>query len=64
MLQLSTDKNALRDSRKFLQEHLTKWISDFSRDIQKYALTEFYRGAAIILKGFIFEDLNLLNEII
>lgn len=64
MLQLSTDKSALRDSRKFLQEHLTKWIPDFSRDVQKYALTEFYRGAAIILKGFIFEDLNLLDEII
>ncbi|MBQ7561768.1 MAG: molecular chaperone TorD family protein [Synergistaceae bacterium] len=64
MLQLSTDKSALRDSRKFLQEHLTKWIPDFSCDVQKYALTEFYRGAAIILKGFIFEDLNLLDEII
>ena len=65
MLQLSTDesKDALDDSRRFLEEHLIKWIPDFSRDIQKHALTEFYRGAAVILKGFISEDLNLLNEL-
>ena len=66
MLQLSNDSNneALRDSMRFLDEHLTKWIPDFSRDIQKHALTEFYRGAAIILKGFISEDLNLLHAIL
>lgn len=66
MFQLSTntDKNALKDSRKFLEEHLMKWIPDFSRDVQKHALTEFYRGVAVILKGFISEDLKLLNELL
>ena len=64
MLQLSTDKQALKDSRKFLREHLTQWIPEFSQDVQKHALTEFYRGAAIILKGFIAEDLILLDEIL
>lgn len=56
--------NALNDSLNFLREHLIKWIPDFSRDVQKYAITDFYRGAAVILKGFISEDLNLLNELL
>ncbi|MBR1437309.1 MAG: molecular chaperone TorD family protein [Synergistaceae bacterium] len=64
MLQLSRDNNALKDSMKFLKEHLTQWIPDFSRDIQKHALTEFYRGSAVVLKGFISEDFNLLHEIL
>ena len=66
MLQLSTneDDSALKDSMKFLEQHITKWVPDFSVDIQKYALTEFYRGAAVILKGFISEDFKLLHEIL
>lgn len=64
MLQLAGIEGAMKDSRRFLEEHLTKWIPDFSRDVQKHALTEFYRGAAIILKGFISEDLQLLREIL
>ena len=66
MLQLATNtsQDALRDSKKFLDDHMSKWIPDFSRDIQKHALTEFYRGAAIILKGFILEDSKLLDELL
>ncbi|MBQ4470685.1 MAG: molecular chaperone TorD family protein [Synergistaceae bacterium] len=63
-LALNSSEDALKDSKKFLDEHLTQWIADFSRDVQKHALTEFYRGAAIILKGFIAEDLKLLNELL
>ena len=51
--------NVLNDSRDFLEKHLSQWISDFSADVQKNALTEFYRGAAILLKGFILEDLEI-----
>lgn len=64
MLQLAVNEDALKDSMKFLDGHLSQWVSEFSRDIQKYALTEFYRGAGIILKGFVIEDMNLLGEIL
>ena len=58
------EDKTLSDGRKFLQEHLSQWVPDFSRDIQKNALTAFYQGAAVVLKGFIAEDLNVLQDIL
>lgn len=39
--------------RKFLEEHLNKWVPAFSEDIIKNTKEDFYRGAALLLRGFI-----------
>ncbi len=39
--------------RKFLEEHLNKWVPAFSEDIIKNTKEDFYRGAASLLRGFI-----------
>jgi len=39
--------------RKFLEEHLNKWVPAFSEDIIKNTKQDFYRGAALLLRGFI-----------
>lgn len=39
--------------QKFLEEHLNKWIPAFSDDIIKNTKQDFYRGAALLLRGFI-----------
>lgn len=39
--------------QKFLDEHLNKWVPAFSEDIIKYTKEDFYRGVALLLRGFI-----------
>ncbi len=39
--------------QKFLEEHLNKWIPAFADDIIKNTEQDFYRGAALLLRGFI-----------
>jgi TorA maturation chaperone TorD len=41
---------------KFLEGHLNKWVPAFSEDILRDAKHDFYRGAALLLRGFIFSE--------
>lgn len=47
--------------RDFLNDHLSKWISDVCDDIIEKAETDFYKGIATITNAFIFEDLKTLR---
>jgi putative dimethyl sulfoxide reductase chaperone len=53
----------LTDQKKFLEEHL-KWVPQFSTNVLQNANTKFYQGAALLLKGFIETDFQLIDEII
>ena len=57
-------KEVLYDQKKFLEEHLLKWVPDLTRDIVKSAKTDFYVGMAKVLKGFLEIDLKALNELL
>lgn len=50
----------LKIERDFLNNHLSKWVSDVCDEIVKKAETDFYKGIATITKVFIFEDLEAL----
>jgi TorA maturation chaperone TorD len=39
--------------KKFLKEHLNKWIPAFSGEILRSTKQDFYKGAALLLRGFI-----------
>ncbi|MCD8511914.1 MAG: molecular chaperone TorD family protein [Bacillus sp. (in: Bacteria)] len=47
----------------FLQDHLLSWVPAFHKDMKTSAATEFYRGVADLLLGFLVIDKVLLNEI-
>ncbi len=40
----------------FLTEHLGSWIGEFCHQVERHALTDFYRGLALILEAFISAD--------
>ncbi len=61
----SKDKEALKvleKQRTFLNEHILKWVPEFCDKIIKSTNDEFYRGVAIVTKGFIEEDARVLEE--
>ncbi|MCB8818239.1 TorD/DmsD family molecular chaperone [Desulfosporosinus shakirovi] len=52
-----------RDQREFLKGHLLKWINQFSQTVIQSANTDFYKGMAKILSGFLSLDLKALEEL-
>ncbi|MCL5976913.1 MAG: molecular chaperone TorD family protein [Nitrospirae bacterium] len=44
--------------KKFLEEHLVKWIPEYCNEFQKYAGTVFYKEVANILKEFILSEVE------
>jgi putative dimethyl sulfoxide reductase chaperone len=46
----------------FLKKHLGSWVGDFCEQVQKHALTDFYRGFALILNEFIKKDIQYLHH--
>jgi len=51
------------DAKAFLEEHLLSWTDKFCADIEKYAETDFYKGAAALLRGYLHMDAALLDEL-
>ena len=45
--------------RGFLRNHMIRWVPHWSRDVDTYARTDFYRGVALLASG-ILRDLDLV----
>jgi TorA maturation chaperone TorD len=54
----------LTDSLNFLENHLLKWVGDLTRDMKTGATTDFYKGMADILLGYIQLDQSALRELL
>jgi anaerobic sulfite reductase subunit A len=52
---------SLGEQREFLEKHLLRWFSDFCRDVDRYAFTGFYQGAAKITQGFLERERMLME---
>ncbi len=48
--------------RKFLEEHLNQGVPVFSEDIVRTTEKDFYRGAAMLLRGFIFSETERMKH--
>ena len=46
----------------FLDNHLLNWVPAFCDDVDHYASTDFYRGAAKMTRGFVRLDRDLLEQ--
>jgi|GEM_PF-385234 len=56
--------NILVRQKKFLEEHLTKWIPKLCTEIEGRTKSPFYRSFAKFTRSFLEEDLDLLDELI
>ena len=54
----------LADQKAFLDEHLLKWVPDWTRDVVKSAETDFYRGMAELLEAYLRFDQETLGELL
>jgi TorA maturation chaperone TorD len=54
----------LKDQKAFLDEHLLKWVPDWTRDVVNSAQTDFYRGMVLLLDAFLKLDGELTEELI
>ncbi|MEL7563278.1 MAG: molecular chaperone TorD family protein [Dehalobacterium sp.] len=42
----------------FMRQHLGRWASDYAQEMERYAQTDFYRGIALLLKDFMWEEMD------
>lgn len=49
---------------EFLRKHLGSWISEFCCQVEKHALTDFYRGFALILEAVVITDIQYLHDLV
>lgn len=54
----------VRQEGEFLKKHLASWVGDYCVRVEKHALTDFYRGVAIILKGYMAAEIDYLEALI
>jgi TorA maturation chaperone TorD len=57
-------RNLLMRQKKFLEEHLIKWIPKLCAEIEEKTKSPFYRSFAKFTRIFIKEDLSLLDAMI
>lgn len=53
----------LKAQQSFLQEHLGKWIAEFSARIEEHTETGFYKNLANLTKIFILNDLKNISAV-
>lgn len=53
----------IRAQEGFLDVHLAQWAPLFCEEVQKFSQTDFYRGLALLLRGFCAQDLAFLQEL-
>ena len=54
----------LRAQRNFMRYHLGAWVPAFTREVERFAQTDFYLGAAKVTRGFVTADAELLDEVL
>ena len=56
-------KSYLSKQKSFFNDHLNVWIPDFCDDLEKLTKEQFYKAAALITRGFLKEEEDVLNEV-
>lgn len=51
----------VEQQRKFMDEHLIRWVAEYCGEVEKHAATTFYKEVAILLKEFVVSDSKELN---
>ena len=56
-------QDLLRDQSHFLQDHINAWVPGFTRDVERCAATDFYRGFALVTRGYLACEMELFGEL-
>ena len=51
----------LAKQKEFLETHLLNWVPQMAADMKRFAKTDFYRGLACMLEGFLTLDKDFLD---
>jgi putative dimethyl sulfoxide reductase chaperone len=54
----------LKDQQVFLDEHLLKWVPDWTKDVVRSAETDFYKGMAQLLEAYLHFDRETIGELL
>ena len=55
------ENDLAEQQRKFMDEHLLRWVAEYCDEVERHAATTFYKEVAILLKEFILSDSNELS---
>jgi len=47
----------------FLTEHLGSWVGEFCQQVERHALTDFYRGFAVIMEAVVLTDMQYMRRL-
>ncbi len=50
------ENDLVGQQRKFMDEHLLRWVPEYCDEVEKHAATTFYKEVAILLKEFVVSD--------
>lgn len=53
----------IKRQKDFMEMHIVKWVPSFCDSVINATKNGFYRGSALLTKGFVIEDSRLLTEI-
>ena len=56
-------QDLLNDQSHFLQDHLNAWVPNFTKDVERCATTKFYRGFALITRGYLACEMELFGDL-
>ena len=56
-------QDLLNDQSHFLQDHLNAWVPNFTKDVERCATTKFYRGFALITRGYLECEMELFGDL-
>ncbi|MGV8084367.1 MAG: molecular chaperone [Coriobacteriia bacterium] len=48
----------------FARDHLLNWVPAFTRDVLRFAATDFYKGVAYLTEAFLPADFDFLSELV
>lgn len=48
----------------FLTEHLGSWVGEFCQQVERHALTDFYRGFAVIMEAVVLTDMRSMRGLL
>ncbi|NIR13014.1 MAG: molecular chaperone TorD family protein [Desulfobacterales bacterium] len=47
----------------FLTEHLGSWVGEFCQQVERHALTDFYRGFAVIMEAVVLTEVQYMRRL-
>ena len=56
-------QDLLNDQSHFLQDHLIAWVPNFTQDVERCATTKFYRGFALVTRGYLECETELFGDL-